>query len=203
MRLLFIVTDLPSKILSYILTRVYTFCIKYMVYHIKIGNGSKVYFRSRLTNAGSGEVLIGNNCLIGRKRKGYHAGMPFYTTILNDGINSKVIIGNNCRINGAYIHAQSTIKIGDNCVVASGVNIIDSNGHQVGSLNRSVGRDTPKPIEIGNNVWIGLNAIILKDTIIGDNCVIAAGSVVKGIIPSNTIVHPPAVEIDIISTIPS
>ncbi|UHA57884.1 hypothetical protein KDJ21_013390 [Metabacillus litoralis] len=40
---------------------------------------------------------------------------------------------------------------------------------------------------IGENVWIGSNVVILRDTHIGDNVVIAAGSVVKGNVPSNTI----------------
>ena len=114
--------------------------------------------------------------------------MPFYTTILNDGNNSTIEIGNNCRINGAYIHAQKNIKISDNCVIASGVNIIDSNGHETYSLNRTIGRDTPKSIFIGNNVWIGINSTILKGTTIGDNSIVAANSVVKGDFPCNCII---------------
>ena len=134
-------------------------------------------------------VKIGDNCLIGRSKKGYHSGMPFYTTILNDGNKSNVYIGNNCRINGAYIHAQDSITIGDNCVIASGVNIIDSNGHETYSSNRTIGRDNPKEISIGNNVWIGINAIVLKGTRIGDNSIISAGSVVKGDFPANCIIQ--------------
>lgn len=114
--------------------------------------------------------------------------MPFYTTILNDGSNSNICIGNNCRINGAYIHAQDNIRIGNNCVIAAGVNIIDSNGHETYSGNRTIGRDIPKKVSIGNNVWIGINAIVLKGTNIGDNSIVAAGSVVKGDFPSNCII---------------
>lgn len=71
--------------------------------------------------------------------------------------------------------------------MASGVNIIDGNGHETNSLDRTKGRDLPKEIVIGNNVWIGLNVIVLKGSIIGDNTIIAAGSVVKGIVPANSI----------------
>ena len=136
----------------------------------------------------NGKVSIGDDCLIGRSKTGYHAGMPFYTTILSDGTDSHISIGNNCRINGAYIHAKQSIQIGDNCVIASGVNIIDSNGHETYSLDRTVGRDTPRSITIGKNVWIGLNATILKGTIIGDNCIVSAGSIVKGEFPCNSII---------------
>lgn len=44
-----------------------------------------------------------------------------------------------------------------------------------------------KLTKIGNNVFIGINSIILMGTIIGDNCIIGAGSVVRGNIPSGTI----------------
>ena len=42
-------------------------------------------------------------------------------------------------------------------------------------------------VEIGNNVWIGANAVILRGTKIGNNAVIAAGAVVKGIVPANSV----------------
>ena len=115
--------------------------------------------------------------------------MPFYTTLLVDGKEGKIEIGDNCRINGAYIHAKESIHIGNNCVIAAGVNIMDSNGHELASTDRTQGRDKPSPINIGDNVWIGLNAIILKGSSIGNNCVIAAGSVVKGCFPDNSIIQ--------------
>lgn len=137
---------------------------------------------------GLGGVIIGTDCKIGCSRRRYHAGLPFYTRLLCEGKNSKIIIGNRCRLNGVSIHAESEIVIGNNCVMASGISIMDSNGHVVCSMDRTTGRDMPKPIRIGNNVWIGLNAIILKGTVIGDNCVISAGSIVKGVFPENSVI---------------
>lgn len=156
--------------------------------NIVIMGGAIVYYKSRVC-AYKGSIRVGENCLIGRSDRNYHASMPFFTTLFTDREEAVIKIGNNCRINGAYIHAQKSIKMGHNCVIASGVNIIDSNGHIVLSRNRTIGRDDAKPIEIGNNVWIGLNTTILKNTRIGDNCVIAAGSVVKGQFPDNVLIQ--------------
>lgn len=171
-----------------ILSILYTFSIK-RGNGIRMGRNSLVFYRSRCYNfSKSGYISIGDNCKIGRTKRGYHTGMPFYTTILNDGETSSLTIGNNCRINGAYIHSKGKIEIGNNCVIAANVNIMDSNGHEVVCSNRTAGRDTPEEIKIGNNVWIGTNCIILKGTIIGDNCVIGAGCVIKGVIPVNSVV---------------
>lgn len=155
--------------------------------NITIGKETIVEKKTKI-HISKGFFKCGKNCLLRSNPKGYHAGMPFPTTILVDRENAIVTIGDNSRINGCYIHAQSNIMIGHNCVIASGTNIIDSNGHELYSSNRTVGRDKPKEIIIGNNVWIGLNSIILKGSKIGDNCVIAAGTVVKGIIPKNSLV---------------
>lgn len=145
------------------------------------------------------ELSFGENVVIRSRKKGYHAAMPFASTVLIDVVNAKVSIGDNSRLNGVYIHAQKEISIGKNCVIASGVNIIDSNGHILNSLDRTKGRDIPKEIIIEDNVWIGLNCIILKGTRIGSNSVVSAGSVVKGVFPENSIIAGnPAQIVDVI-----
>lgn len=179
------------SLVEYILSRVHTLFISVRK-GCSLGKGSIVYWRSsiscyKVTRKNGGGIYVGCNCKIGCSSQGYHAGMPFYTRLLADTKNAKITIGNCCRLNGVYIHAQDSITIGNNCVIASGVNIIDSNGHETKSENRTNGRDEPRCISIGNNVWIGLNATILKGSIIGDNAIIAAGSVVKAVVPANTI----------------
>ena len=173
------------------LDRVHTFLLSHKK-GITIGSSSIVYHKSRIdcypvSYENGGGIFIGNNCKIGHGKLKYHGGLPFYTGLLSDGEGSKIVIGDNCRINGAYIHAEKSISIGSNCVIASGVNIIDSNGHEVKSLDRTKSRDNPKEIIIGNNVWICMNVTILKGSVIGDNSVITAGSVISGIVPPNTI----------------
>ena len=55
------------------------------------------------------------------------------------------------------------------------------------------GRSTPAPVTIGNNVWIGTGAIILKDVTIGNGAVVAAGSLVdKDVSPRVLVAELPA-----------
>jgi len=155
--------------------------------NITLGDNTSLFYKALII--GEGDFVIGKNLRLGRSHRGYHAGMPFYTYLVTSEKTAKIKVGDNSRINAAAIHAYSEISIGNNCLIASGVHIIDSNGHELLSNDRTVGMDKPSPISIGNNVWIGLNAVILKGTIIGDNSVVAAGSIVKGIFPPNSLIQ--------------
>lgn len=80
------------------------------------------------------------------------------------------------------------ITIGDNCCLSYASLIAHDYSWYV--LGDAFGDLLPDPggrIVIGNNVFIGYRACILKNTTIGDNVIIGAGAVVKGNIPSNTV----------------
>ena len=78
------------------------------------------------------------------------------------------------------------VTFGDNVLVAPNCGFYTS-GHPLDSQTRSCGLEFAKPITVGNNVWIGGNVIVLPGVTIGDNSVIAAGSIVDRDIPSNVI----------------
>lgn len=79
-----------------------------------------------------------------------------------------------------YFQGNNGIIMGKNCLIAPGVKIISSN-HDV--RDRSI---VPEgPIIIGDNVWIGANAIVLPGVHIGNNVIIGAGSVITKSHPEN------------------
>ena len=79
------------------------------------------------------------------------------------------------------------VKIGDNVLCAPNVGIYTA-GHPIHHEPRNLGWEYGFSITIGNNVWIGANAIILPGVTIGDNVVVGAGSVVTKDIPNDCIV---------------
>ena len=79
------------------------------------------------------------------------------------------------------------VQIGDNCFMAPGVHIYTAT-HPINPYERVAGPEYGKPIEIGNNVWIGGRAIINPGIKIGNNVVIASGSVVTKNITDNVVV---------------
>ena len=87
---------------------------------------------------------------------------------------------------GVRITASDLIEIGHSCMIASGAYITDSDWH---SLYDRIERNAePAPIRIGDNVWIGDRATVLKGVTIGDNSVVGAGAVVAKDVPANVVV---------------
>lgn len=85
------------------------------------------------------------------------------------------------------ISAHQSVKIGANCMFGPSVKIFDNN-HRFTKENGVLSSLKTDEIVIGNNCWIASNVIFLKGTHIGDNCVIGAGCIVSGNIPSNSLV---------------
>ena len=78
------------------------------------------------------------------------------------------------------------VRIGNNAQIAPYVSIYTA-GHPVHPESRNSGYEYGIAITIGDNVWIGGNAVIMPGVTIGDNVVIGAGSIVTKDLPSNVI----------------
>jgi|WetSurMetagenome_2_1015567.scaffolds.fasta_scaffold01840_8 acetyltransferase-like isoleucine patch superfamily enzyme len=137
----------------------------------------------------SAKISIGNNLIINSSKYSNLAGLYKNTTMVVCS-DAELSIGNNCGFSGISIYATKSIKIGDNVKIGVNCMIWDSDFHQINAYDRAnnvVQNIISREIRIGNNVWIAGNVIILKGTQIGDNSVIAAGSVVSGRIPKNQV----------------
>lgn len=114
-------------------------------------------------------------------------------------INGYANICNGCRItigkgaiftlgNATFINENSRIMvykdlyIGDNCVISWDVNIIDTDHHNI--VDNTITKIKDSGIVIGDNVWIGARATILKGVTIGNGSIIAAGAIVTKDVPS-------------------
>lgn len=96
---------------------------------------------------------------------------------------TNIILGDNFYANfGVVILDCALVTIGDNVLLAPGVQIYAAH-HPLDPQIRLTLQELASPVTIGNNVWIGGNAIILPGVSIGDNSVIGAGSVVTKNIP--------------------
>ncbi len=144
-----------------------------------------------LRNRRSGAVKLGQHCSV-------YAGCSFAV-----GPNGTCSVGDFTLLNGALIMTEEKIEIGSYCLISWNVGIADSDFHPLEPAQRLIdaralapffeGRPPrPKlktaPVKICDNVWIGMNATILKGVTIGDNSVVAAGSVVTKTVEPNVVV---------------
>ncbi|MCQ6534399.1 acyltransferase [Bacillus mycoides] len=101
----------------------------------------------------------------------------------------QITIGDNSFFNnGCLINSMLQIEIGSNTQLGPNVLVFDHDHDFRTDEGIKSGEFKKSSIKIGNNVWIGAGCIILRGTTIGDNCVIAAGSVIKGEYPPNKII---------------
>jgi acetyltransferase-like isoleucine patch superfamily enzyme len=93
-------------------------------------------------------------------------------------------MGQECTIS-AYQH----VRIGEECVIADRAMFIDFD-HGIVEVERPIRLQGiyKRDVEVGNNVWIGYGACILRGVSVGDNSVIGTNSVVTKDVPANAIV---------------
>lgn len=107
---------------------------------------------------------------------------------LHYGCDVQIFKGGKLYLGSGFINADTKIRcrnkivIGEDVAISHDVLIIDCNGH-----NLNCKEDIGKPVHIGNHVWIGSKCIILKGVTIGDNSVIAAGTIVTKDVPPNVL----------------
>ncbi len=106
--------------------------------------------------------------------------------------NNKIIVGKNCHGGGhselAAIEGTHII-LGDDCMLSANITIRTGDSHSVLDALTRERINKSKSVVIGNHVWIGNTVLIFKGTQIGDNSIVAGGSVVTGkTFPKNCIV---------------
>jgi acetyltransferase-like isoleucine patch superfamily enzyme len=99
-------------------------------------------------------------------------------------IGEKTVMGQECTIS-----AYQRVRIGDECVIADRAMFIDFD-HGVVEVERPIRLQGiyKRDVEVGNNVWIGYGACILRGVSVGDNSVIGTNAVVTKDVPANAIV---------------
>jgi acetyltransferase-like isoleucine patch superfamily enzyme len=107
---------------------------------------------------------------------------------------TRIVIDNDAHLeigNNSYINSDSAvtcfehIAIGSDCAISWNTNILDGNAHELTVAGRA--RTRTRPLEIGDNVWIGTGATIVGATI-GHGTVVGAGSVVTSNMPPEVLV---------------
>jgi acetyltransferase-like isoleucine patch superfamily enzyme len=136
-----------------------------------LGRGLELKIESR------GEIRFGRFVWIGDGTKiRCHEGVV--------EIGAKTVMGQECTIS-----AYQRVRIGEECVIADRAMFIDFD-HGMVEVERPIRLQGiyKRDVEVGNNVWIGYGACILRGVSIGDNSVIGTNAVVTKDVPANAVV---------------
>lgn len=103
--------------------------------------------------------------------------------------DAQVVIGARTTVGfHTLMYASKRIEIGDDCMIAPFVYIVDSDHEMRLGQPMNQQPNAAMPVKIGSDVWIGAHAVILKGVTIGDGAVVAAGAVVREDVPPYCIV---------------
>lgn len=157
-----------------------------------IGTKVRFYGKPVIAMAPDSRLIVGDRAVLISVSKYTALGVahPCVLRVLRPG--ALIEIGADSGISGATICAASRVSIGAECLLGANVSIFDTNFHPLQPVGRRYCKDSSligsNPVVLGRNVFVGMSSIILPGTEIGDDCVVAAGSVVRGNFPPGVII---------------
>ena len=144
--------------------------------HLAIGPGVTAHDLG-ITLGSNCKVLIGAKCILGSLF--IHAGKRAHVTIgRNSGFSGRVRL---------MLHEAARIEIGRDCLLASETDVTVSDMHSIVDVASGERVNPARDVIIGDHVWIGQRAMILKGSQIEAGSIVGAGSIVTGHVPPNSL----------------
>jgi acetyltransferase-like isoleucine patch superfamily enzyme len=138
--------------------------------------GRHLSVQGRLRVRGPGHVVLGDDVIIDDN-----------TDLYTNSRDACIRIGDRTFVNGARMSCVESITIGEDGIVAD-ARMRDSDLHAIGKDRHEKGAYIAvAPIVVGRNVWIAAGVTVLKGVTIGDDSVIASGSIVTKAVPEGAI----------------
>jgi acetyltransferase-like isoleucine patch superfamily enzyme len=148
---------------------------------IQLGKDCRFYGVVRFRRHPFSRITIGERCTFRSDRISNLIGVNRPCILSTHSSEAVISIGNDCGFSGVSIGAAMEVKIGNNVLCGANSVITDFDWHS------DISGTQPASIVINDNVWIGLNVVILKGVEIGENSIIGANSLVVKDIPPNVI----------------
>ncbi len=180
-----------------IFRQVYNYLIYIYLLHIKrvrfSDKRSIVFFGiPHVVRNNAANIEIGKHVTIVSSYRVNIAGINHPTILAAVCPESIIKIGDFTGLSGSTIVSTTSVEIGHHSGLGANVCIYDTDFHfenpKLRRQQQSVCDVSGIPVKIGNDVWVGANAIILKGVTIGDRAIVAAGSVVTKDVLSDSLV---------------
>ena len=161
----------------------------FLLHGVRWGSGWRILGRPIIQRHRKSLIEIGNGVCI-RSFPASNPLGPFRPAILSTRSEGAILrIGENVGISGGTICAAERIEIGNRVTIGANSIIVDTDFHPLDPLKRAEDphNGAKAPVIIEDDVFIGMNSLILKGVNIGRGSVIGAGSVVSGVVPASVI----------------
>lgn len=140
--------------------------------------GRNVTINSFIWLQGEGAVLeIGDDCTIDGR----------IHVVRGEGSVIRIGRGTTIVAAGLSLHETGELHIGEDCMFSSDIHMDVSDMHPIHDLATGERLNPPRPIHIGDHVWLGRRVLVTKGARIGSGTVVGAGSMVVGELPANVI----------------
>jgi acetyltransferase-like isoleucine patch superfamily enzyme len=137
-----------------------------------------------------GKLTVEFDCNNATVRIGPNTGVSPFTGFLRLGEDATIILGKNVSSTGpCFISAVegTTVTLGDDVMLASENEIRADDAHPMFDVGTGLRINPARDIVIGNHVWVAKRAVLLGGAAIGDGSVLGYGSILKGIVPNNSV----------------
>ncbi|TCS37170.1 acyltransferase [Reinekea marinisedimentorum] len=158
---------------------------------VELGKNVTFYGMPIVTKEKGARICIGDNVTLCSDSRFTALGVnhPVILRAMRSG--ALLSIGNNSGLSGTTVCSAEKVSIGKECLIGANVVIADTDFHPIKPEGRRYNNDPDdiqvNPVNIGDNIFIGTNSIVLKGASIGENSIIGAGSLVRSDVPANEI----------------
>jgi acetyltransferase-like isoleucine patch superfamily enzyme len=157
---------------------------------VDVGPGLRVFGWPLTQFTPGSRVVVGTNVRLISSSSFNPIGLNHPCSLRTLSPSASLVIGNDVGMSGCTIVAADSVAIGNGCLLGANSLVMDTDIHPLETAGRRWRTDDVRsaPVALGDNVFVGTAAMILKGVTVGDNAVIGAGSVVSSDVPAEAIV---------------
>ena len=145
---------------------------------VKFGKNQNIHPKAKIVVYNQGKVVFGNDVSVAQNCMVYADE------------NAELVLEDNTSLSrGVQLYCREKIVVGAGTMIGNNTLVFDHDHDFRCPGGIRAGKYKSAPIIIGKNVWIGCNVTILRGTNIGDNCVVGAGTVLKGSFSDNSLIY--------------
>ena len=151
------------------------------------GPGLRAYGLPIFRKHPTGTIRIGRNVVLRSAEWSNTAGLN-RRCVLSASRGARIVIGDGCGFSGVVIAAAESIAIGNRVLCGVNCTILDNDRHATDPASRAGNeRGGSSAVVVEDDVWLGMNVVVLKGCRIGKGTIVAANSVVTRSLPEGVI----------------